>query len=153
MGPRVNGSNRSTGQRVTFTILYMIADDARLTPPCCKKHTTYHYTRLMPHRCKKHTASFARSTGKFPSVTNNNTNNNETKEYYCNRTIWYMYAPIPEPPLPRTSALTTPPPPPPPPKKNHTPFEKIRKLRGVGAGCAVIFLYFIVNFHCAYIRI
>ena len=44
----------STGQRVTFTfaILYMIADDARLKPP----------------RCKKHTASFARSTGKFPSV-------------------------------------------------------------------------------------
>ena len=22
----------------------------------------------MPHRCKKHTASFARSTGKFPSM-------------------------------------------------------------------------------------
>ena len=50
MDPRVNGS---TGQWVTFTftILYVIADDARLTPPCCKKHT----------------ASFARSTGKFPS--------------------------------------------------------------------------------------
>ena len=49
-------SKRSTGQRVTFTftILYMIADDARLTPP----------------RCKKHTASFARSTGKFPSDAN-----------------------------------------------------------------------------------
>ena len=48
-------SKRSTGQKgqqVTFTILYMIADDARLTPP----------------RCKKHTASFARSTGKFPSI-------------------------------------------------------------------------------------
>ena len=46
--------NRSTGQRVTFhfTILYIIADDARLTPP----------------HCKKHTASFARSTGKFPSI-------------------------------------------------------------------------------------
>ena len=43
-----------TGQRLTFTftILYMIADDASLTPP----------------RCKKHTASFARSTGKFPSL-------------------------------------------------------------------------------------
>ena len=40
-GQRVNGSNGSTGQRVTFTftILYMIADDARLTPPRCKKHT------------------------------------------------------------------------------------------------------------------
>ena len=52
-GRRVNGSNGSTGQRVTFTftILYMIADDARLTPP----------------RCKKHTPSFARLTGKFPS--------------------------------------------------------------------------------------
>ena len=51
---RVNGSNGSTGQRATFTftILYMIADDARLTPPCCKKHT----------------ASFACSTGKFPSI-------------------------------------------------------------------------------------
>ena len=38
---RVNGSNRSMGQWVTFTfiILYMIADDARLTPPRCKKHT------------------------------------------------------------------------------------------------------------------
>ena len=34
-------SKRSTGQQVTFTftILYMIADDARLTPPRCKKHT------------------------------------------------------------------------------------------------------------------
>ena len=61
----------STGQRVTFTftILYMIPDDARLTPPCCKKHTAYDDTRLTPHRCKKHTASFARSTGKFPSLT------------------------------------------------------------------------------------
>ena len=50
----VNGSNGSTRQRLTFTftILYMIADDARLTP--------YH--------CKKHTPSFARSTGKFPSI-------------------------------------------------------------------------------------
>ena len=40
---------RSTGQWVTFsdTILYMIADD----------------TRLRPHRCKKHTASFALSKG------------------------------------------------------------------------------------------
>ena len=27
--------DRSTGQWVTFTILYMIADDARLTPPRC----------------------------------------------------------------------------------------------------------------------
>ena len=71
MGRRVNGSNGSTGQRLTFTftILYMIADDARLTPPRCKKHTAYDDTRLTPHRCKKHTASFARSTGKFPSVT------------------------------------------------------------------------------------
>ena len=35
---RVNGL---MGQRVnfTFTILYMIADNARLTPPRCKKHT------------------------------------------------------------------------------------------------------------------
>ena len=58
----------STGQRVTFTftILYMIADDARLKPPRCKKHTAYDDTKLTPHHCKKHTASFARSTGKFP---------------------------------------------------------------------------------------
>ena len=48
----------------------MIADDARLTPPRCKKHTAYDDTRLTPHRCKKHTASFARSTGKFPSKKN-----------------------------------------------------------------------------------
>ena len=68
-GQRVSGSNRSTGQQVifTFTILYMIADDARLTPPCCKKHTPYDDTRLTPHHCKKHTAFFAHSTGKFPS--------------------------------------------------------------------------------------
>ena len=46
----------------------MIADDARLTPPRCKKHTAYDDTRLTPHRCKKHTASFALSTGKFPSI-------------------------------------------------------------------------------------
>ena len=66
--------NRSTAQRVTFTftILYMIADDARLMPPCCKKHTAYDDTRLTPHHCKKHTASFARSTGKFPSTCNKN---------------------------------------------------------------------------------
>ena len=40
-GRRVNGSTGQTGKRVTFTftILYMIADDARLTPPRCKKHT------------------------------------------------------------------------------------------------------------------
>ena len=68
MCPRVNGSNGSMGQRVTFTILYMIADDATLTPPRCKKHTAYDDTRLTPHRCKNHTASFARSTGKFPST-------------------------------------------------------------------------------------
>ena len=67
MGQRVDGS---TGQQVTFTftILYMIADDARLTPPRCKKHTAYDDTRFTPYHCKKHTASFARSTGKFPSV-------------------------------------------------------------------------------------
>ena len=53
-GWRVNESTGQTGQRVTFTftILYMIADDARLTPPGCKKHTP----------------SFARSKGKFPSL-------------------------------------------------------------------------------------
>ena len=47
----------------------MIADDARLTPPRCKKHTAYDDSRLTPHCCKKHTASFPRSTGKFPSHT------------------------------------------------------------------------------------
>ena len=71
-GQWVDGSNGSTGQRVTFTftILYMITDDARLTPPRCKKHTAYDDTRVTPHRCKKRTASFARSTGKFPSINN-----------------------------------------------------------------------------------
>ena len=71
-GQWVDGSTGQTGQRVTFifTILYMIADDARLTPPRCKKHTAYDDTRLTPHCCKKHTASFARSTGKFPSHNN-----------------------------------------------------------------------------------
>ena len=69
-GQWVHGSTGQTGQRVTFTftILYMIADDARLTPPRCKKHTAYDDTT--PPRCKKHTASFARSTGKFPSTYN-----------------------------------------------------------------------------------
>ena len=50
-GQQVNRSNGSMGQRVTFTftilyihslhsdILYMIADNARLTPTHCKKHT------------------------------------------------------------------------------------------------------------------
>ena len=77
-GQRVSGSNGSTGQQVTFTftILYMIADDARLTPPRCKKHTAYDDTRLTPHHCKKHTASSARSTGKFPSCTNYTRNAN-----------------------------------------------------------------------------
>ena len=68
-GRQLKESNGSTGQQVTFTltILYMIADDARIMPPRCKKHTVYDDTRLTPHHCKKHTASFARSTGKFPS--------------------------------------------------------------------------------------
>ena len=76
MGQWVDGSTGQTGRRVTFTftILYMIADDARLTPPRCKKHTAYDDTRLTPHRCKKHTASFARSTGKFPSKYNKHSN-------------------------------------------------------------------------------
>ena len=39
MGSFSKRSTGQTGQRVTFTILYMIADDARLTPPRCKKHT------------------------------------------------------------------------------------------------------------------
>ena len=82
-GQRVDGSTGQTGQWVTFTftILYMIADDARLTPPHCKKHTgstgwrvnrstgqrvTITFTilymiaddaRLTPPGCKKHTAS------------------------------------------------------------------------------------------------
>ena len=69
MGSTGQWVHGSTGQQVTFTftILYMIADDARLTPPRCIKHTAYDDTRLTSHRCKKHTASFARSTGKFPS--------------------------------------------------------------------------------------
>ena len=52
-GQWVDGSTGQTGRRVTFTftILYMIADDARLTPPRCKKHTAYDDTRLTPHRC------------------------------------------------------------------------------------------------------
>ena len=52
-GRRVNGSNGSTGQRVTFTftILYMIADNANLTPPRCKKHMAFDDTRLTPHHC------------------------------------------------------------------------------------------------------
>ena len=72
-------SKRSTGQRVTFTftILYMIADDARLTPPAAKstrgqrvdgstgQWVTFTFTilymiaddaRLTPPRCKKHMA-------------------------------------------------------------------------------------------------
>ena len=50
MGGRVNGS---TGQRVTFnfTILYMIADDARLTPPRCKS------TRRMMTPGSRHTTA------------------------------------------------------------------------------------------------
>ena len=69
-GQWVHGSTGQMGRRVTFTftILYMMADDARLMPPRCKKHTAYDDTRLTPHFCKKHTASFARSTGKFPST-------------------------------------------------------------------------------------
>ena len=62
--------NRSTGQRVNRSLSYMTANDARLTPPRCKKHTAYDDTRLTPHHCKKQ--SFARSTGKFPSNNNNN---------------------------------------------------------------------------------
>ena len=55
-GRRVNRSNGSMSQQVifTFTILYMIADYARLTPPCCKKHMAYHDTRLTPPLQKAH---------------------------------------------------------------------------------------------------
>ena len=87
-GQRVNGS---TGQRVTFTftILYMIADDARLTPPRCKKHKAYDDTRLMPHHCKKHTASFARSTGKFPSTVKYNTHTDiHTGSHFSTNTVF-----------------------------------------------------------------
>ena len=66
-GQRVDGT---TGHFHFHYILYMIADDARLTPSRCKKHMAYDDTRLTPHHCKKHTASFARSTGKFPSYSN-----------------------------------------------------------------------------------
>ena len=68
---RGDGATGQTGQRLTFTftILYMIADDARLTP----------------HHCKKHTASFARSTGKFPSNTkHNNTICYDAHQTNCN---------------------------------------------------------------------
>ena len=55
-------STGQTGQRVpfTFTILYMIVDDARLTPPRCKEHTgstgqqvtfTFHYIINAPASC------------------------------------------------------------------------------------------------------
>ena len=69
--------NRSTSQRVTFsdTILYMIADDTTLSS-------------LRPHHCKKHTASFARSTGKFPS--NNNNNNNSNNNNNNNNKMLYI---------------------------------------------------------------
>ena len=79
-----NRSNGLTGQRVTFTftILYMKADDARLTPPRCKKHTAYDDTGLTPHHCKNHTASFARSTGKFPSAENSSNKWCEIKRLY-----------------------------------------------------------------------
>ena len=82
-GRWVNMSNGSTGQRVTFTILYMIADDARLAPPRCKKHTAYDDTRLTPHHCKKHTASFARSTGKFPGDLNSRKISRATFCFLC----------------------------------------------------------------------
>ena len=56
---KVNGStgqqvNGSTGH-FSDTILYMIADDTTLSS-------------LRPHHCKEHMASFACSTGKFPSL-------------------------------------------------------------------------------------
>ena len=66
-GQQVKQVDGSTGHFHFHYIIYMITDDARLMPPCCKNHMAYHDTRLTPHRCKKHTASFARSTGKFPS--------------------------------------------------------------------------------------
>ena len=63
----------------------MIADDARLMPPRCKKHTAYDDTSLTPHHCKKHTASFARSVGKFPSVQNINiASNNGLMDLFVN---------------------------------------------------------------------
>ena len=67
---RVNGSTGQTGQRLTFTftILYMIADDARLTPPRCKKHTAYDDTRLTPPRCKNHTGSTGRRVNRSLSL-------------------------------------------------------------------------------------
>ena len=56
-GQRVDGS---TGQRVTFTftILYMIADDARLTPPRCKSTRGQWVDRSMGPRVNGSTGHF-----------------------------------------------------------------------------------------------
>ena len=70
-GRRVNGSNGSTGQRVTFTftILYMISDDARLTPPRCKKHTGstghfhFHYIIYDSRRRQAHATRLQKAHG------------------------------------------------------------------------------------------
>ena len=61
---KVNGS---TGQQVTFTftMLYMHHTATKST-----RRMIADDTRLTPHHCKKHTASFARSTGIFPSSLN-----------------------------------------------------------------------------------
>ena len=49
-GQQVDESAGQMGQQVTFTILYMIADDARLTPPRCKKAhgVWWHQARATP---------------------------------------------------------------------------------------------------------
>ena len=66
---RVDGSMGQTGRWVnrwlSLSLYYIWYPGSR--HPAAKKHTAYDDTRLTPHRCKKQTASFARSTGKFPS--------------------------------------------------------------------------------------
>ena len=67
-------SKRSMGRRVkrvtfAFTILYMIADDARLTPPRCKKHTGstghfhFHYIIYDSRRRKAHATPLHKAHG------------------------------------------------------------------------------------------
>ena len=107
-------STGQTGQRVTFTftILYMIADDARLTPPCCKKHMGstgrwvnrstgqrvkrvngsmghfhFHYIIYDSRRCQAHATPLQKSTRRMITPGSRHTTAKSTQHFLLTRRV------------------------------------------------------------------
>ena len=103
-------SKRLTGQRVTFTILYMIADDTRLTPPRCKKHTGstgwrvngstgqtgqtghfhFHYIIYDSRRCQAHATLLQKSTRRMMTPGSHHTAAKSTQRLLLARRVNFL---------------------------------------------------------------